>query len=143
MDLKERRTPFRILVGQFTDFMILVLIAAAILSGIIGDLKDTIVIAAIVVLNGVIGFIQEYRAERALEALQEMAAPVAHVIRNGKNVSIPAADLVPRRHRRTGSRRNCSGGSATYRMRTAPDGRGRADWRVASRGKNNSAAARP
>ena len=95
MDLKERRTPFRILVGQFTDFMILVLVAAAILSGIIGDLKDTIVIGAIVVLNGVIGFIQEYRAERALEALQEMAAPVANVIRGGTNASIPAADVVP------------------------------------------------
>ena len=95
MDLKERRTPFRILVGQFTDFMILVLIAAAILSGIIGDLKDTIVIAAIVLLNGTIGFIQEYRAERALEALQQMAAPVANVIRSGTNASVLAAELVP------------------------------------------------
>jgi Ca2+-transporting ATPase len=95
LDLKEGRTPFRILVRQFTDFMILVLVAAAILSGIIGDLKDTIVIGAIVVLNGVIGFIQEYRAERALEALQEMAAPVANVIRGGTTASIPAANVVP------------------------------------------------
>src|SRR5262249_47682519 len=71
-DLKEKRTPFRILLAQFTDFMIVVLIAAAIISGIVGDLKDTIVIGAIVVLNGVIGFIQEYRAEQALEALQKM-----------------------------------------------------------------------
>jgi Ca2+-transporting ATPase len=95
MDLKERRTPLRILLGQFKDFMILVLIAAAILSGIIGDIKDTVVIAAIVFLNGIIGFIQEYRAERALEALQKMAAPAANVIRSGIHFSIPAVELVP------------------------------------------------
>ena len=95
IDLKQRRTPLRILLGQFKDFMILVLIAAAILSGIIGDVKDTIVIAAIVLLNGIIGFIQEYRAERALEALQQMAAPAAHVVRSGHNSAIPAMELVP------------------------------------------------
>jgi Ca2+-transporting ATPase len=95
IDIKERRTPLRILLGQFTDFMILVLIAAAILSGIIADIKDTIVIAAIVILNGIIGFIQEYRAERALEALKQMAAPLAYVIRNGNNVRTPAAEIVP------------------------------------------------
>ncbi len=95
LDLKERRTPFRILVGQFADFMILVLVVAAILSGIIGDLKDTIVIGAIVLLNGIIGFVQEYRAERAMEALRKMAAPVANVIRDGTTATVPAAELVP------------------------------------------------
>jgi P-type Ca2+ transporter type 2C len=95
IELKERRSPVRILIGQFTDFMIVVLVIAAILSGIIGDLKDTVVIAIIVFLNGVIGFVQEYRAERALEALQKMAAPVANVIRSGRNLGIPAAELVP------------------------------------------------
>jgi P-type Ca2+ transporter type 2C len=95
IELKERHPPFRILLGQFANFMILVLIAAAIVSGIIGDIKDTVVIAAIVVLNGIIGFIQEYRAERALEALQKMATPTANVIRNGSGTSIPAAEIVP------------------------------------------------
>ena len=95
IDLKAGRTPFRIMLGQFTDFMILVLIAAAILSGIIGDIKDTLVIAAIVLLNGIIGFVQEYRAERALQALQKMAAPSANVIRNGRARSIAAAEVVP------------------------------------------------
>src|SRR5688572_4597757 len=75
--------------------MILVLIAAVILLGVIGDFKDTIVIAAIVLLNGAIGFIQEYRAERALEALQEMAAPAANVIRNGRIASVAATDVIP------------------------------------------------
>jgi Ca2+-transporting ATPase len=95
LQLKERHTPLRIFLNQFTDFMILVLMAAAILSGIIGDLKDTIVIGAVVLLNGIIGFIQEYRAERALEALQEMAAPTANVLRNGQATSIPSAEVVP------------------------------------------------
>jgi P-type Ca2+ transporter type 2C len=95
IDLKAGRTPFRIMLGQFTDFMILVLIAAAILSGIIGDIKDTFVIAAIVLLNGIIGFVQEYRAERALQALQKMAAPSANVIRNSRARSIAAAEVVP------------------------------------------------
>jgi Ca2+-transporting ATPase len=95
IDLKAGRTPFRIMLGQFTDFMILVLIAAAILSGIIGDIKDTLVIAAIVLLNGIIGFVQEFRAERALQALQKMAAPSANVIRNGRTRSIAAAEVVP------------------------------------------------
>ena len=95
IDLKASRTPFRIMLGQFTDFMILVLIAAAILSGIIGDIKDTFVIAAIVLLNGIIGFVQEYRAERALQALQKMAAPSASVIRNSRARSIAAAEVVP------------------------------------------------
>jgi Ca2+-transporting ATPase len=94
-DLKERRKPLRILLGQFTDFMILVLIAAAIISGTIGDFKDTVVIGAIVVLNGIIGFVQEYRAEQALQALQKMAAPNANVIRDGRSGGVPAADIVP------------------------------------------------
>src|SRR4051812_11008315 len=59
-DLKERRKPLGILLGQFSDFMILVLLAAAIISGVIGDFKDTVVIGTIVVLNGIIGFLQEY-----------------------------------------------------------------------------------
>src|SRR5262249_2268477 len=93
--VEARRTPLRIMLGQFTDFMILVLIAAAAISGIIGDIKDTIVIAAIVVLNGIIGFVQEYRAERAVQALQKMAAPTATVIRSNRQTSVPAADIVP------------------------------------------------
>jgi Ca2+-transporting ATPase len=84
-----------IFVTQFTDFMILVLIAAAIISGLIGDAIDTFVILAIIVLNGLIGFIQEYRAERAIAALKRMTALHAHVLRNGQSSVIPAAELVP------------------------------------------------
>ncbi|MBI3306752.1 MAG: cation-translocating P-type ATPase [Candidatus Omnitrophica bacterium] len=91
----KKRTAVGMFLGQFTDFMILVLLAAAIVSGLVGDVKDTIVIAAILFLNAVIGFVQEYRAEKAMEALKAMAAPTATVLREGKSVVISAAELVP------------------------------------------------
>jgi Ca2+-transporting ATPase len=81
--------------NQFRDFMILVLISAAIVSGIIGDLTDTIIILVIVILNAVLGFVQEYRAEKSLEALKKMAALNANVIRDGKIQSVDAEELVP------------------------------------------------
>ena len=91
---KKKSMPAMFL-DQFRDFMILVLIAAAVISGIVGELSDTIAIIVIVVLNAVVGFVQEYRAERAMAALKKMAAPSATVIREGKHVQIPSADLVP------------------------------------------------
>ena len=82
----KRRTAVRMFFEQFTDFMILVLLVAAIISGLIGEAKDTIAIAVIVILNAVIGFIQEYRAERAIAALKAMAAPTATALRDGGTV---------------------------------------------------------
>jgi Ca2+-transporting ATPase len=82
-------------IDQFRDFMILVLIAAALISGFIGELSDTIAIIVIVMLNAVIGFVQEYRAEKAMEALKKMAAPYATAIRNGMHENIPAPGIVP------------------------------------------------
>lgn len=92
---KRRKTPFMMFLDQFKDFMILVLIAAAVISGVIGELSDTIAIVVIVVLNAVIGFIQEYRAEKAMEALKKMAAFTATVIREGMPATIPSSELVP------------------------------------------------
>lgn len=92
---KKKKSLFRMFLDQFKDFMILVLIAAAVLSGLIGDLKDTVAIVVIVVLNAVIGFVQEYRAERAMAALKKMAAPGATVIRDGIPDNILAVELVP------------------------------------------------
>jgi len=91
----RRRSPLRMFLDQFTDFMILVLLAAAVVSGLIGEAKDAIAIVAILMLNAGIGFFQEYRVERALEALKAMAAPTATVVRDGASVLIPAAEVVP------------------------------------------------
>jgi len=96
-EMKEtaRRTLFMMFLDQFKDFMILVLIGAAVVSGVIGEVVDTIAIVVIVVLNAIIGFVQEYRAEQAMKALREMAAPEAMVIRKGEKAIIPASELVP------------------------------------------------
>jgi Ca2+-transporting ATPase len=80
---------------QFKDVMILILLAAALISGVIGDLTDTIVILIIVILNAVVGFIQEYRAEQAMKALKKMAVSQAKVIRDGDILWISSAELVP------------------------------------------------
>ena len=92
---QKQRSVWRTLLEQFSDFMILVLIAAAIVSGIIGDVADTISIIVIVVLNAAIGFIQEYRAQRAIAALRRMAAVNASVVRDGVAQQVLASELVP------------------------------------------------
>lgn len=92
---QARRTPFAMLLSQFTDFMILVLLGAAVLAAVIGDLGDAMPIIAIVILNAVIGFVQEFRAERAMAALREMAGNSATVVRDGSPVAIPAREIVP------------------------------------------------
>ena len=92
---KKKKTMFMMLLDQFKDFMILVLIAAAVISGIVGEASDTIAIIIIVVLNAVIGFVQEYRAEKAMEALKKMAAPSAVVMRDAMPSTVPASNIVP------------------------------------------------
>jgi Ca2+-transporting ATPase len=92
---QRRQGPIRMFFGQFTDFMIIVLIIAGIVSGLVGDLTDTVAIFVIVVLNAIIGFVQEYRAEQAVAALKRLASPTAQVVREGKTQTIPAHELVP------------------------------------------------
>jgi Ca2+-transporting ATPase len=92
---KKKKTPFMMFLDQFKDFMILVLIAAALISGFIGEVSDTIAIIVIVALNAAVGFIQEYRAEKAMAALKKMTAPSATVMRNGMPETIAASQLVP------------------------------------------------
>jgi Ca2+-transporting ATPase len=91
----RRRGPLRILLAQFTDVMVLVLIGAAVVAGFVGEMEDIAAILAIVVLNAALGFVQEYRAEQAVAALKAMAAPTARVRRDGVEHVVPSADVVP------------------------------------------------
>jgi Ca2+-transporting ATPase len=92
---KRRRSVLAMLLGQITDFMIAVLLVAAVISGFIGEPQDTIVILVIVLINAIIGVVQEFRAERAMAALREMATPDARVIRDAQVLTVTASALVP------------------------------------------------
>ncbi|MEZ4620661.1 MAG: HAD-IC family P-type ATPase [Caldilineaceae bacterium] len=92
---KGMTSPWRILLEQLSEAMVIVLIIAAIISGFIGEVQDTIVIIAIVVLNAVLGVTQEYRAERAISELKKLAVPTVRVRRAGKVQELSARELVP------------------------------------------------
>jgi len=95
--LEEKRgiSPFQLFISQFTSLVILILFVAAMLSALLGEWVDSVVIIAIVVINGVIGFFQEYRAEKSIQALKKMAAPQSRVWRDGKLIVCPAREIVP------------------------------------------------
>jgi P-type Ca2+ transporter type 2C len=95
LQAKKRKTVLSMFLRQFTDFMILILIAAAAISGFLGDLTDTIVILAIVIINAIVGVVQEWRAEKAMDALQRMAASRARVMRDNQSTEIASEELVP------------------------------------------------
>lgn len=92
---KKKISVIKLLISQFTDVMVLVLIVSTIISAFMGDITEAVTIIAIVVLNAVLGFIQEFRTEKTLDALKNLAAPVAKVLRGGKQVDIPAQEVVP------------------------------------------------
>jgi len=91
----KTRPRWLLFLAQFTNTMIMVLLAAAVVTAILGDLKDTVVIVAVVVLNAIISFVQEQRAEQAITALQRMSTPQAHITRAGQPQTVPATELVP------------------------------------------------
>ncbi len=90
-----RRGPLRRLLAQFNNLLIYILLAAALLTAVIGEWVETAVILAVVVVNAVIGFIQEGKAERAMDAIRQMLSPGALVLRDGHRRTIPAEELVP------------------------------------------------
>ena len=91
----EGRHPLSILAAQFTEVMVIILIIAAVVSYFIGDLKDTVAILIIVILNATLGFSQEFRAERAMAALKKLVLPIVKVRRNGDVQEVLATNLVP------------------------------------------------
>jgi Ca2+-transporting ATPase len=90
-----RSSPWRTLASQFRNVLVVILLVATLVSGLLGHALEAAVIAVIVLFAVLLGFVQEYRAERALEALREMAAPVGRALRDGVETSVPACELVP------------------------------------------------
>lgn len=90
-----RVSALKIFLAQFKDFMVLILIGATLISGMLGEYADAITIFAIVTLNAILGFFQEYKAEKSIQALKKMAAPEARVIRGGVEEFLPSELLVP------------------------------------------------
>lgn len=92
---KKRISAFKILIKQFMDFMVFILLASTVISAFMGEVTEACTIIAIVIMNAVLGFIQEFRTEKTLKALRELAAPQARVVRDGREVSVPAEEVVP------------------------------------------------
>ncbi len=90
----KKRSVFGMLLDQFKDFMVVILIIAAVVSGALGEMVDACIILVLVILNAILGVAQELKAEQSLEALQKMSAPHAKVLRGGKQLLIPARELV-------------------------------------------------
>ncbi|MCJ7675844.1 MAG: calcium-transporting P-type ATPase, PMR1-type [Sedimentisphaerales bacterium] len=95
LEEKKGTSPLTIFLSQFRGFIIWVLIGAALVSGFLQEWVDALAIVAIVVLNAILGFIQEYRAERALAALRKLSSPTSKVIRDGHGQVVPSFELVP------------------------------------------------
>ena len=91
----HRISPWAVFLAQFKNVLIVILLVAALLSAFLGHAVEAIAIAVIVLFAALLGFFQEYRAERAIEALRQMAAPDASVLREGSEAKVPARDLVP------------------------------------------------
>ena len=90
----RRAGPARIFIGQFKDIMVMILLCATAVSVLLGEVSDAVTIILIVLLNAILGFIQEYRTEHTLEALKSMTSPTAKVYRDGKLTEISAEKLV-------------------------------------------------
>ena len=100
LDKQKKESLFKRFIKQFNDFMIIILLVAAVISAVVakmqctGDYIDSIIIIAIVVLNSIMGVVQEAKAEKSLEALKNMSSPVAKVKRNGRMIVVKSSELV-------------------------------------------------
>ena len=92
---KKKNSALKIFAGQFKDIMTMILLISTLLSVAMGEITEAVAIIVIVFVNATLGFVQEYRTEKTLEALKNMAAPTTRVIRSGRQQQIPASELVP------------------------------------------------
>ncbi|MCD7847231.1 MAG: cation-translocating P-type ATPase [Oscillospiraceae bacterium] len=92
---KNKKNPVGIFLSQFKDIMVLVLLGATVISVFMGEIYDAVTIILIVLMNSILGFIQEFRTERTMEALEKLTAPTARVIRDGKEKTVDASLIVP------------------------------------------------
>ncbi len=92
---KKGKSPILLFLGQFTEVLMIILLIATGLSLVVGETVDALIILAIVIASATLGFTQEYRSEKAVEALKRMTAPTAIVLRDGKEIKVPASQLVP------------------------------------------------
>ncbi|MCI5699247.1 MAG: cation-translocating P-type ATPase [Lachnospiraceae bacterium] len=91
----KKKSTIQIFLSQFADLLVLILIAAAIISMVSGNVESTIVILAVIVLNAILGTVQHKKAEKSLESLKSLSSPSAKVLRDGQKIEIPSADVVP------------------------------------------------
>jgi len=96
-ELKEKKkvTPLQIFLRQFKDIFVIMLLIATAISFLIGETVDALTIAVIVILNSIVGFVQEYRSEKAMEAMKKLTAPKARIMRDGSEAMIAAREIVP------------------------------------------------
>ena len=92
---KKQKSIVAMFFSQFKNFMVIILLAAAVISGVLGEWSDTVIILIVVLLNAVIGVVQENKAEKSLEALKSLSSPSAKVLRDGKKLEIESEELVP------------------------------------------------
>ena len=108
LEQKGRKTVLSMFLDQFKDFMVIVLLVAAVISGFLGEITDSIIIMLIVILNAILGVVQENKAEQSLEALKKMASPAAKVIRDGNPGGHSRIRVGGRRCSNIGNRGACS-----------------------------------
>lgn len=91
----KQKSVFRIFLEQFADFLVIILILAAAVSAVLGDVESTIVILAVITMNAILGTVQTVKATASLDSLKQMSAPTAKVLRDGRVLQVPGRDVVP------------------------------------------------
>ncbi|MCD8026102.1 MAG: ATPase, partial [Clostridiales bacterium] len=90
----KKKSAFQVFISQFADFLVIILIIAAIISIFSGNLESTIVIFAVIIMNAILGTVQHIKAEKSLESLKSLSSPTAKVIRDGMKIEIDSKDVV-------------------------------------------------